>query len=134
MTYDVTASRDGSLWRLDIAPIEGIAEARWLGEAESVAREFVADFEGVDPEDIDVTLFVEFPGDVAEQLEKAEAFHQKADDALDDEWAALGKAARQLDEAGVTRRDLGEIVGLPVQRVRRLLKGSPRPRTSADDA
>ncbi|ARC56973.1 hypothetical protein AS850_07760 [Frondihabitans sp. 762G35] len=134
LTYDVTVSRDGSAWLLEIAPIGGVAEARWLGEAEDVARAFVADFEGVDPEDVDIDLTVEFPGTVGEQLDIAERAHATAEQALDDEWNALTNAARELDRATVTRRDIGEILGLPVQRVRRLLRGAPRERRTSEQA
>ena len=128
LTYDVTVTRGESLWILDIAPIGGTAEARWLGEAEDVARAFVAKFEDVDPDDVLIDIEVEFPGDSGKNLDRIEEYHRKAEDALDSEWAAMGAAARELDAAGVTRRDIGDIMGLNVQRVRRLLKGSPRER------
>lgn len=134
LSYDVTVSRDGAVWLLEIAPIAGVAEARWLGEAESVARAFIADFEDVDPESLDITLTVVYPGDVAEQLDRAEALRKTSDDALDAEWEALGNAALALDDAGVTRRDIGDILGLAVPRVRRILRGGPRENQSRHDA
>lgn len=134
LTYDVTVSRDGSAWLLEIAPIGGVAEARWLGEAESVARAFIADFEDADPEKIELDLTVVYPGDVAEQLDRAEELRRVSDEALDDEWEALAGAARALDDAGVTRRDIGEILGLAVPRVRRILRGGPRENQSRQDA
>lgn len=134
LSYDVTVSRDGAVWRLDIAPIAGVAEARWLGEAETVARAFIADFEDVDPGTLDLALTVVYPGDVAEQLEQAEKHRQVSDDALDDEWEALGRAALALDDAGVTRRDIGDILGLAVPRVRRILRGGPRENQARRDA
>jgi hypothetical protein len=132
LTYDVAVRRDGSVWLLEIAPIGGVAEARWLGEAEPVAREFIAQFEDADPETLDVNLIVEYPGGVEDHLSKAAEFRRKADEAADDEWAALENAARELDRAGVTRRDIGDILGLPVPRVRRLLRGAPRERQATD--
>lgn len=134
LTYDVTVSRDGSAWLLEIAPIGGVAEARWLGEAESVARAFIADFEDADPEKIELELMVVYPGDVAEQLDRAEELRRTSDEALDDEWEALGRAARALDDEGVTRRDIGDILGLAVPRVRRILRGGPRENQSRQDA
>ena len=134
LTYDVTVSRDGSAWLLEIAPIGGVAEARWLGEAESVARAFIADFEDADPEKIELDLTVVYPGDVAEQLDRAEELRRVSDEALDDEWEALAGAARALDDAGVTRRDIGDILGLAVPRVRRILRGGPRENQSRQDA
>jgi len=126
LSYDVTVSRDGAAWLLEVAPIGGVAEARWLGEAESVARTFIADFEDVDPDSLDISLTVIYPGDVGLELDKAESFRKASDDALDAEWEALGNAALALDGAGVTRRDIGDILGLAVPRVRRLLRGGPR--------
>ncbi|GAA4668553.1 hypothetical protein [Frondihabitans cladoniiphilus] len=132
LTYDVTVSRDGSLWLLEIPALGGRAEARWLGEAETVARAFVADFEDVDPDDVELDITVEYPGETAKHLDRAEEYRRKAADALDSEWESLSFAARELDAAALTRRDIGDILGLPVQRVRRLLKGSPRPTTAAE--
>ncbi|BDZ50868.1 hypothetical protein GCM10025867_31090 [Frondihabitans sucicola] len=134
LSYDVTVSRDGAAWLLEVAPIGGVAEARWLGEAESVARAFIADFEDADPDSLDIAITVIYPGDVALELERAESFRKTSDDALDSEWEALGNAALSLDEAGVTRRDIGDILGLAVPRVRRLLRGGPRDNQSRRDA
>lgn len=134
LSYDVTVSRDGAVWLLEIAPIGGVAEARWLGEAEDVARAFVADFEDVDPETVELAVTVVYPGDVAEELERAASYRKTSDDALDAEWEALGNAALALDGAGVTRRDIGDILGLAVPRVRRILRGGPRENQSRHDA
>jgi hypothetical protein len=134
LTYDVTVSRDGSAWLLEIAPIGGVAEARWLGEAEDVARNFIADFEDVEPRSVELELNIVYPGDVIEQLDRATELRRVSDDALDDEWEALGRAARALDDAGVTRRDIGDILGLAVPRVRRILRGGPRENQSRQDA
>lgn len=126
LPYDVTVSRDEAVWLLEIAPIGGTAEARWLGEAEDVARAFVADFEGVDPERVDIELHVVYPGETAAHLDEAERLRQVSATALEDEWLALGDAARELDRAGVTKRDIGDILGLAVPRVRKILRGGPR--------
>lgn len=134
LSYDVSVSRDGAVWLLEIAPIGGVAEARWLGEADDVARAFIADFEGVDPEAIELTITVTYPGDVADELERAAEHRQRAEDALDAEWEALGNAALALDGSGVTRRDIGDILGLAVPRVRRILRGGPRENQSRRDA
>ncbi|GAA4264934.1 hypothetical protein [Frondihabitans peucedani] len=134
LSYDVSVSRDGAVWLLEIAPIGGVAEARWLGEADDVARAFIADFEGVDPESIELAITVIYPGDVADELERAAGHRQRAEDALDAEWEALGNAALALDGAGVTRRDIGDILGLAVPRVRRILRGGPRENQSRRDA
>lgn len=134
LSYDVSVSRDGAVWLLEIAPIGGVAEARWLGEADDVARAFIADFEGVDPESIELAITVVYPGDVADELERAAEHRQRAEDALDAEWEALGNAALALDGAGVTRRDIGDILGLAVPRVRRILRGGPRENQSRRDA
>lgn len=134
LSYDVSVSRDGAVWLLEIAPIGGVAEARWLGEADDVARAFIADFEGVDPESIELAITVIYPGDVADELERAAEHRQRAEDALDAEWEALGNAALALDGAGVTRRDIGDILGLAVPRVRRILRGGPRENQSRRDA
>jgi hypothetical protein len=126
LSYDVTVSRDGAVWLLEIAPIGGTAEARWLGESEDVARAFVADFEGVDPSDVDIVLSVVYPGETSAHLDEAARQRAISATALEDEWLALANAAHELDEAGVTKRDIGDILGLAVPRVRKILRGGPR--------
>ncbi|AMM22063.1 hypothetical protein AX769_20320 [Frondihabitans sp. PAMC 28766] len=126
LSYDVTVSRDGAAWLLEIAPIDGTAEARWLGESEDVARAFIADFEGVDPSDVEIALTVVYPGETAGYLDEAANQRAISATALEDEWLALANAAHELDEAGVTKRDIGDILGLAVPRVRKILRGGPR--------
>ncbi|ROQ41167.1 hypothetical protein EDF46_0541 [Frondihabitans sp. PhB188] len=134
LKYDVTVSRDEDAWRVEIAPIGGTATARWLGEADDVARAFIADFEDVEPDTIELDIVVEYPGDVEAQLDRAAQLRTASDEALDAEWNALGRAADQLDAAGVTKRDIGDILGLAVPRVRRILRGGARENTSRLDA
>jgi hypothetical protein len=134
LNYDVTVTRSDTAWILSIAPIGGTAEARWLGEAEDVARDFIADFEDVDPESVELTLDVVYPGQVGEDLDRAADLRLASDEALDAEWEALGRAAADLDRAGVTKRDIGDILGLAVPRVRRILRGGPRENQSRLEA
>jgi hypothetical protein len=41
-TYDVEVERDGRWWMVKIPETDGLTQARWLGEAESMARSYIA--------------------------------------------------------------------------------------------
>jgi hypothetical protein len=41
-TYDVEVERDGRWFMVKIPEIDGLTQARWLGEAELMAREYIA--------------------------------------------------------------------------------------------
>lgn len=41
-TYEIELYRDGRWWMVKIPEIDGLTQARWLGEAESMARSYIA--------------------------------------------------------------------------------------------
>jgi hypothetical protein len=41
-TYEVEVERDSRWWMVKIPEIDGLTQARWLGEAESMARSCIA--------------------------------------------------------------------------------------------
>jgi hypothetical protein len=52
--YDIDVYRDGRWWMVKIPEIDGLTQGRWLGEAESMARSYIAVSTDIPVSDVDV--------------------------------------------------------------------------------
>lgn len=124
--YTAQVSREGKWWMVRVAGMQGITQARRLGEVELMAREFIAVSTGLslDEVEVDVTLApVGGLSDISERLvriasDRAEA--AELERRATREAAALAKA---LSERNVPVRDVGAILGVSHQRAHQLVRG-----------
>jgi len=127
--YTAQVSREGKWWMVRVAGIQGVTQARRLGEVELMAREFIAVSENLplDGVEVDVTLApVGGLSDISERLAKIASHRARAaelDRRATREAVALAKA---LSERNVPVRDVGAILGVSHQRAHQLLRGEAR--------
>lgn len=122
--HSATVTREGKWWIVRIPEIAGLTQARRLGEAELMAREYVAVTLGVPLESVAVELTVAPVGgiDVTGRLAEIRDARQRAD-ALEQAAASGAIAlAKELAALSVPRRDIGAILGVSFQRADQLVR------------
>ena len=123
MTYRAEVTREGRWWMVAVPEIDGLTQARHIGEAELMARELIAVTLDVDLDDVAVDVHVMSAGKVREIDSRASAIKAarvKAD-ALEREASAESeRLAHELVEQEVSLRDIGAILGVSHQRAHQL--------------
>ncbi len=133
-TYEATAYRDGKWWTFEIpglsgpspagVPIVAMGQARTVAELEGAAREVAALWLDVDESEVDVTVNVTLPEDVA-RLWAASAEREEAGREAVKEAARLKREAVQaLTNKGISQRDAARVLGVSAQRINQLAHAS----------
>ena len=123
MTYQVRLNRDGRWWMVEVPEVDGLTQARRLGEVELMARELIAVTTGAEPEDVEVDLrlrdigAISGPRITALSQERRRIADLEARNARETREVAAG-----LVKEGVPLRDVGEILGVSYQRVHQLVR------------
>ena len=122
--YEVTVTRDGKWWMVGIPAFGGLTQARHVGEAGLMAREWIAVTLDVPIEEIAVNVTVQRVGsvDVAKRLE---AIRRERERAAIMEREAIGhtaELAKALADENVPLRDIGAALGVSFQRAHQLVK------------
>jgi len=120
MGYTATAVREGRFWVVDVHGV-GRTQGRTAAEAREMALDLIAVMADEDAQDVDLAL--EFTVGDIEATEVAEVRVAVADAALAQERAATRSRnlAARLRAAGLTGRDIAEILGVSPQRVSQLM-------------
>jgi predicted RNase H-like HicB family nuclease len=121
-TYEVTITREGKWWTVNIPELNIVTQARRLIEVEANAREAIAVTLDVpvDSETIHVTVAVD-DIDVTTRVERIREDRARAAEL---ERAAATEAtelAADLAGAGVAMRDIGSLLGVSFQRAQQLV-------------
>lgn len=120
--FDVTLERDGDGWWVaEVPSLPGChTQGRSIGEARNRVREAIAAFLDLDSvEDIDVTMRLpkKYEKLRAEVLSK----RTKAEEVTKEAAKVSREIAKALAKKGISRRDVGEILGVSFQRVQQLV-------------
>jgi hypothetical protein len=118
--YKVEVTREGRWWMVHIPEIDGLTQARRIGEAELMAREYIAVSTGTPIADIDVTLtsvFVPGQGDILAAAHRVEELRRAAEQAEAKAADALRDYAKHLADEGIPVRDTAALVHVSPQRV-----------------
>lgn len=125
MTYTVTAKRWEHGWELHIDGV-GVTQSRSLAEAERMVRDYIAlDFD-VAPDSFAVDITPEITGSLGTELAQARRAVAEAAEAQREAAVKSRGAARRLEEAGLSGRDIASVIGLSPQRVSQLLSDQDR--------
>lgn len=129
-TYDVTATRNGDWWEIEIISglpnsVLGVSQTRRLTKVEDVARSLVVDLLEVDAADVDINIFIDLPPNLKRMQE---LFHDA--DVIEDITrveAALARSrvAAALLAADMTMREAGVVLGVSHQRIKQLVDRAP---------
>jgi hypothetical protein len=122
-TYSVTARRWKRGWELHIDGI-GVTQSRNLAEAESMVRDYAESLTGTDAHDAKVVITAVVGGGLDEEARAAREAVAAADKATREAAARSRKVARDLNEAGLSGRDIAAILKVSAQRVSQLLKSA----------
>jgi len=123
-TYDVDVTREGRWWMIGVPAIDGLTQARRVGEIEDMARSLIAVTLDVPLSGVvlgRVSIAVGDFGDVSEDV--ALVSHLKAEAATAEALAAKHQrvVAQGLVAVGVPLRDVGALLGVSFQRVGQLV-------------
>lgn len=124
-TYEVTVTRDGKWWMVAVPAIDGLTQARRLGDAPQMARELIALEENMALDDVAVTVhvrLVEGGEDLAGRVSEIKKDRAAAERAKARAAEETQKLAHELVEAEVPVRDIGALLDLSYQRVNQLVK------------
>jgi hypothetical protein len=121
--YKVEITRDGRWWMVHVPEIDGLTQARRIGEAEQMAREFIALETSTPITDVMVTIAsITVPGlgdiqELADDIRDLRDTARKAEGALAD---ATKRYAKRATKAGIPVRDIAELLDVSPQRVSQL--------------
>lgn len=123
MKYTADVTREGRWWMVSVPEVDGLTQARRLGEAELMARELVAVTLDLELDEVEVDIVVrQVDGvDVAERVGRIEAEKAEAERLKREALAESKELARELVEAEVPLRDVGALLGVSYQRVHQLV-------------
>jgi hypothetical protein len=130
-SYSATATRDGKWWMVRVDGIDGLTQARHLGEAELMAREFAAVSTDEELEDVTVELRVLEANGVSDISDRVARIQGERKTAAWLESCALAETAglaAELVSADVPMRDVGVVLGVSHQRVSQLVNSTYRER------
>lgn len=141
-TFEVKVYRDGKWWMIEIPEIDGLTQARRLGEVEEMARSFIAVDQDLAPSAIALKnpQVVVAGNDLASTMKEILDLRATARKAEEQVAALMVETARNLAKAEVPLRDIGSVLDVSHQRVHQLLHGddpvdsAPRPSRPAKDA
>jgi hypothetical protein len=121
--YNVTARRWKRGWELHIDGV-GVTQARGLGEAESMVRDYIESLTGQDVSGSTIVITPEVGGGLDEEARAARDAVAAADRATREAAARSRKVARDLKSAGLSGRDIAAVLRISAQRVSQLLKSA----------
>lgn len=122
--YHVTVTREGKWWMVHIPEIDGLTQARRLGEAPLMAREYIAASLDLELDDVAVDVQVDAVGAVTDIDARLKAIEEERTRAKELERRATAETARLAKElAGeIPLRDVGAVLGVSYQRAHQLVQ------------
>lgn len=128
MTFDVKVHREGKWWMIEIPEIDGLTQARRLGDVEQMARSFIAVDQDLAPSKVKLRgVDVEVDGhSLTSTKDKIAELRRRAREAEDQAVRLMVQTARDLVAAEVPLRDIGTVLDVSYQRVHQLLHEDTR--------
>lgn len=120
-TWTARAVQQGKFWLIDIDEFGTCTQARTVKEIPVMAKDYIHAVTNEPLAQIHVDVQVELPAAVVESLAKAERLRAEADAARKAAAAESRRAARALQAAGLSVRDIGVALGLSHQRAHQLI-------------
>jgi predicted RNase H-like HicB family nuclease len=125
-TYRAAARRTGQWWAVTVPELRGVfTQARRLDQVAEMAREAVALYLDVDPENVRIVVEPVLPDRAADSVAKLQRARLQAQQATDE--LAAAQAAAVHDLVGVERlsnRDAAAVLGISHQRVSQLSRSA----------
>ena len=119
-TYHANVERDGRFWLIRVPEIGRSTQARHLREVEEMARDLIAVMHDIAPDSFDVVVSHRLPKSVQAHLARAEKLRKESDLAKSRAADESRAAVRELVDAGLPLRDIGQLLGISHQRAAQL--------------
>ena len=120
----ITRDDDG-VWLVDFPDLPGCQTyGRTLAQARASARDALALWLDLPPEDVEVEEDLQLPDELAAAVDAAVRRQSEAAAAQDAATEVLGSAVQRLAAAGISASDAAALVGVSPQRVQALLRRS----------
>ncbi len=124
MSYTARARRSGAWWAIDVPELPGVfSQARRLDRVESMARDAIALFLGVDPATPEIRVETILPSDLRRDVDAVGRLRADADRLQAESSGALRNLTHELVGRGLSVRDAAAILGISHQRVSQLVRG-----------
>ena len=123
-THTATVTREGKWWMVRVAGLNGLTQARHLGEANRMAREFIAVSLDEPLENVNVDVTVVSAGrvtDIDKVLQRIRAERGAAADLESKAQQDTIDLARALVAENIPLRDIGAVLGVSHQRAHQLV-------------
>lgn len=125
VTYEVQVTRGERWWLIRVPAIRAaVSQARRLSDVEAMTRDLVSLMLEVPQDSFGLDVHVQLPGSVQAHLSAAERLRDEAESARALARAESQAAVRELADAGLTVRDIGEVLGVSFQRAAQLANAS----------
>lgn len=123
--YKIEVSRDGRWWMIHIPEIDGVTQARRLGEAEAMAREYIALALGIPIDRVKVetaSVRMEQPQfrELLSDAREVKDLRATAREAERKATEATREYAHWLTAHGIPVRDIADLLDISPQRVSQL--------------
>ena len=120
MTYTATAVRQGHFWVVEVDGV-GTTQGRTVAEARRMACDLVLAMTGVEVDGADLALDFTISDIGAAEVSEVRAAVADAARAQEQAASRSRTLAQKLRDAGLTGRDIAEILGVTPQRVSQLM-------------
>lgn len=122
MKVTAHAVRSGAWWAVDVPEVPGVfTQARRLDQVSAMVADAVSLMAGIPSDDVEVEVAPDLPPRVAKDLARARAAQDRANAAAREAATAKREIVRRLrEDAGLSVRDVGIVVGISPQRVSQL--------------
>lgn len=122
MIATVDARREGRWWVLQCREVPGaISQVARLDQAAGTIREAVAWVARVNEVDVEVTVVPHLPSSVDEHVRESQRLREAAAEANKRSALEMRAAALDLAQAGLSVRDVGQVLNVSYQRAQQLL-------------
>ncbi|EIC06688.1 hypothetical protein OR221_3212 [Microbacterium laevaniformans OR221] len=121
-TYQLTATREGQWWIIDVPELDYRTQARKLEQVEHMGRDLIALMEDVPADSFDVATVITMPEGIAAQLDEASRLEREAREVAARAARDRRAAARALhDIYGLSAIEVAAVLGVTRARVYQLL-------------
>ncbi len=123
--YKVEVTRDGRWWMIHVPEIDGLTQARRIGEIEDMARSLIAISTDTLLTEVGVriaSITVPGIGDIAGTAHHIEDLRHQAEELEVQVAAASKQYAQDLTRKGVPVRDAASLLGVSPQRISQIAK------------
>jgi len=121
--YEVKVAREGRWWMVEIPALNGLTQARRLGEAEMMARDYIATQVGIAVDEVELgRIQVEADGlDLSAVETELARLRRTAAEAEAGAARLMQDTAVSLNRRGIPLRDIAAVLGVSFQRVAQIL-------------